>query len=307
MESPAHTTFQKEEKRQHKRVVVSHTSVMRPYAWARLVVCFGQLSSNDSLLGLVESNAKCIFCLRLLAASTDTLSTHIDLVALKTLLSLLDFFLTCMEKKSLCSSGAVALGCQLHAHTALINTRVTLWKEEAEHGTSEAKWRRKGKKDHALMHKIRAIEHDSTRRRPVNEIRSEVWLQVCFFPCCIESERHWRTDQRLKPISEQSYLWGREEHALKWTTHSRYHQSAGGSEKLQFQCNNLGPQFWSWSCPGSLWSLESMTNHFVVCQKNNFQFQPINDIVFLRLIRSVRGTLRNCSALVAGQSHVCTS
>ncbi|KAI9526076.1 hypothetical protein NQZ68_002624 [Dissostichus eleginoides] len=31
---------------------------MRPYAWARLLVCFGQLSSNDSLLGLVESNAK---------------------------------------------------------------------------------------------------------------------------------------------------------------------------------------------------------------------------------------------------------
>lgn len=35
----------------------------------------------------------------------------------------------------------------------------------------------RGKKDHALMHKIRAIEHDRTRRRPVNEIRAEVWSQ----------------------------------------------------------------------------------------------------------------------------------
>lgn len=45
--------LKREEKQQHERVVVIHTSVMQPYAWARLVVYFGQLSSNDSLLGLV--------------------------------------------------------------------------------------------------------------------------------------------------------------------------------------------------------------------------------------------------------------
>ena len=36
----------------------------------------------------------------------------------------------------------------------------------------------RGKKEHAVMHKIRAIEHDRTRRRPASEIRSEVWLQL---------------------------------------------------------------------------------------------------------------------------------
>lgn len=50
---PAHRTFKREEKQQHERVVVIHTCVMQPYAGARLVVYFGQLSSNDSLLGLV--------------------------------------------------------------------------------------------------------------------------------------------------------------------------------------------------------------------------------------------------------------
>lgn len=50
---PAHRTFKREEKQQHKRVVVIHTSVMQPYASARLVVYFGQLSSDDSVLGLV--------------------------------------------------------------------------------------------------------------------------------------------------------------------------------------------------------------------------------------------------------------
>ena len=40
-------------KQQHECVVVIHTSVMQPYARARLVVYFGQLSSDDSLLGLV--------------------------------------------------------------------------------------------------------------------------------------------------------------------------------------------------------------------------------------------------------------
>ena len=119
---PTHTTFKKEEKQQHKRVVVTHTSVMRPYAWARLVVCFGQLSSNDSLLGLVESNAKCIFCLRLLTASTDTLSTQIDLLALKTLLCLLDFFLTCIENKSLYVVAAQWLSVVNFIHTPLLKT-----------------------------------------------------------------------------------------------------------------------------------------------------------------------------------------
>lgn len=54
------------EERQRGRVVVIRTSVMQPYASARLVVHFGQLSSDDSLLGLVETKAKCTFGLRLL-------------------------------------------------------------------------------------------------------------------------------------------------------------------------------------------------------------------------------------------------
>ena len=46
----------------------------------------------------------------------------------------------------------------------------------------------RGKKDHALMHKIIVIELDRTRWRPVNENRFEVWLQpriqraFLFFP-----------------------------------------------------------------------------------------------------------------------------
>lgn len=52
------------EERQRGRVVVIRTSVMQPYAPARLVVDFGQLSSDDSLLGLVETKAKCTFGLR---------------------------------------------------------------------------------------------------------------------------------------------------------------------------------------------------------------------------------------------------
>lgn len=63
-------------------------------------------------------------------------------------------------------------------------------RQSVEH--QQLKWRRKGKKDHALMHKIRAIEHDRTRRRPVNENRFEVWLQLriwrVFFPCWSQSE-----------------------------------------------------------------------------------------------------------------------
>lgn len=52
------------------------------------------------------------------------------------------------------------------------------------------------------MHQVQVIEHDITRRRPVNENRSEVWLQLriwsVFFPCWSQSELHWRTDQSLK-------------------------------------------------------------------------------------------------------------
>lgn len=36
------------------------------------------------------------------------------------------------------------------------------------------------RKDPALMHKIRAMEHDGTRRRPANEIGSEVRSRVSF-------------------------------------------------------------------------------------------------------------------------------
>lgn len=71
-----------------------------------------------------------------------------------------------------------------------------------EHETSTAKWSRKGKKDHALMHKIWLIEHDRTRRRPVNENRFEVWLQQriwgAFFPFWSQSGLHWKTDYSLK-------------------------------------------------------------------------------------------------------------
>ena len=60
------TSERGKEKQQHECVEVIHTSVMQPYAWARLVVCFGQLSSDDSLQGLVETKAKCVFSLGLL-------------------------------------------------------------------------------------------------------------------------------------------------------------------------------------------------------------------------------------------------
>lgn len=60
-------------------------SVVQPYAGARLVLCFGQLSSNDSLLGLAQTKATLRFASGYAAASADTLRTKIHSFALKTL------------------------------------------------------------------------------------------------------------------------------------------------------------------------------------------------------------------------------
>lgn len=75
------------EKQQEERAAVIHTGggAARPYAAARLVLCFGQLSSNDSLLGLAHTKATLAFASGYATASADTLRTQIHSFALKTL------------------------------------------------------------------------------------------------------------------------------------------------------------------------------------------------------------------------------
>lgn len=62
-----------------------HGSVARPYAAARLALCFGQLSSNDSPLGLANTKAALLLASGYAAASAHSLRTPIRSFALKTL------------------------------------------------------------------------------------------------------------------------------------------------------------------------------------------------------------------------------
>lgn len=59
------------EKHQAKRAAVIHTGAVQPYARARLALCFGQLSSNDSPLGLAQTKAALRFASGYAAASAD--------------------------------------------------------------------------------------------------------------------------------------------------------------------------------------------------------------------------------------------
>lgn len=75
----------KPEEQREERAAVIHTSVARPYAGPRLALCFGQLSSNDSPLGLAQTKAALRFASGYATASAQTLRTEIHSFALKTL------------------------------------------------------------------------------------------------------------------------------------------------------------------------------------------------------------------------------
>lgn len=144
------------------------------------------------------------------AASTDTLSSKIDSFALKTLLCLVLFIFhfNPLPAVSHLFSALLASRWKKNTKCAFRSRRATMWKKKKEGG--KVKWRRKGKKDHALMRRIRAIEHDRTRRRPASEIRSEVWFATEGFECFLSTLQSVGAtlENRSVPGCEERSEWG---------------------------------------------------------------------------------------------------